>query len=506
MPNIILLGKSGVGKSTLINAIFGKTVADENVGSPVTSEITPHETEIQGNQWTFFDTVGISNENCELFYNDIIDRYIKEKNPELTCDMAWVCIAEGSSRIEDVEIDLINEIVRYIPVIVVLTKAYFESGLETEIRNQFPEVQNVIRVNSEVHNINGIIIKKSNIKKLVEITDSIINNNKMGNNNVASTEELTSNDPMKIIEENTISVAHLVMPTERDYEEILDKMVVGTCTCITNKLNLNKQFHEIEDNITHLKNEYLKNERKYYDNVKKLIPFCSSEINIEYATYIYSIGKMYLNSFKSKHENNTLNDDRLFSSMNNTPSLMNTTTTTTTTTTSINNNNNNNNKNNNISSKKYQNSNQSINNNRYPILNNKNEYFSQSIMNIYSFPINKDAYSNPIAINSFYKSNNKSSSSLINTNSNNNKNNENNRSNKNKNISSNTQVCQSQIIYNNMQWYPEIDNFTDYDKKNKKKRSNIKESNSNGIIKKTKNFTKNFLLGNANHCKNGNYD
>jgi len=504
MPNIILLGKSGVGKSTLINAIIGDTVADENVGSPVTSEITPYPTEIQGTQWKFFDTVGISNENCELFYNVIIDRYIKKKNPELTCDMAWVCISEGSSRIEDVEIDLINKIVCYIPVIVVLTKAYFKSGLETEIRNQFPEVQNVIRVNSEVHNINGIIIEKSNIKNLVKITDSIINNNKMGNINVASIEKLTSNDLMKIIEENTISVAHLVMPTKKHYKEILDKMVIGTCTYITNELNLNKQFHEIEDNITHLKNEYLKNEKKYYDNVKKLIPFCSSEINIEYATYFYSIGKMYLNSFKSKHENNTLNDDRLFSSMNNTPSLMNTT-------------NNNNNKNNN-SSMKYQNSNQSINNNRCPIPINKNEYSNQSI-NIDPFPTIIDKYlnltsyrNNNISSKTLYNFRNTSSPSLINTNSNNNKNNENNGSNKNKNISSNIQVCQSQKTYNNMQWYQKNDNgnskynCTDYDNKNLKKRS--EESNSNGttVKSKIKKKLRKVLGNNANYCKTGDYD
>eukprot|EP00833_Pecoramyces_ruminatium_P017715 jgi/Orpsp1_1/1191747/evm.model.d7180000088244.1 len=330
MPNIILFGKSGVGKSTLINAVIGSPVADKNVGSPVTSEVNLYETEIQGNQWTFIDTVGISNENFEIFYDVIIDKYIiKKNNSKLTCDMAWVCISECSSRIEDVEIDLINQIVHYIPVIVVLTKAYFKNGLEAEIKKQFPKVQYVIRVNSEIQNIDGITINKSNIENLVEITESIINNNKMGNNNVASTEKLTSNDPMKIIEKNTISVAYLVMPTESYYKEIVDKMLVGMCTCITNELNLNKQFHnEIIDIITHLNNEYLKNEKKYFDNVKKLIPFCSNEINIEYATYFYSIGKMYLKSFKSKHENNTLNDDRPFSSMNDTHSLMNTISTT----------------------------------------------------------------------------------------------------------------------------------------------------------------------------------
>jgi predicted GTPase len=43
--NILIAGKTGVGKSTLVNAVFGKTVATTGAGRPVTDEIKWYEPE-----------------------------------------------------------------------------------------------------------------------------------------------------------------------------------------------------------------------------------------------------------------------------------------------------------------------------------------------------------------------------------------------------------------------------------------------------------------------------
>ncbi|MDR0653223.1 MAG: 50S ribosome-binding GTPase [Synergistaceae bacterium] len=40
--NIIITGKTGVGKSTLINNIFGETLAKVGAGKPVTTKVTQY--------------------------------------------------------------------------------------------------------------------------------------------------------------------------------------------------------------------------------------------------------------------------------------------------------------------------------------------------------------------------------------------------------------------------------------------------------------------------------
>lgn len=54
--NIIIAGKTGVGKSTLINAVFGEDVAKTGEGKPVTKGIKPHINKEK--HLTIYDTEG----------------------------------------------------------------------------------------------------------------------------------------------------------------------------------------------------------------------------------------------------------------------------------------------------------------------------------------------------------------------------------------------------------------------------------------------------------------
>ncbi|NET42878.1 GTPase [Okeania sp. SIO2B3] len=52
--NILITGMTGVGKSTLINAVFKDKLAETGVGEPVTKDIKSYE--IPANNFRIYDT------------------------------------------------------------------------------------------------------------------------------------------------------------------------------------------------------------------------------------------------------------------------------------------------------------------------------------------------------------------------------------------------------------------------------------------------------------------
>jgi 50S ribosome-binding GTPase len=70
--NILISGQTGVGKSTLINAVFRVRLADEGVGKPVTQHVQRYD--VPGVPVTIFDTPGIELGHAK---NDVIREYRK---------------------------------------------------------------------------------------------------------------------------------------------------------------------------------------------------------------------------------------------------------------------------------------------------------------------------------------------------------------------------------------------------------------------------------------------
>jgi ATPase subunit of ABC transporter with duplicated ATPase domains len=75
--NLQVIGKTGVGKSTLLNAIFGENVAEEKKGEPCTMETKCYESQ-KYNFIRIYDTRGI-----EISKNFDIDKVFKETLKEI---------------------------------------------------------------------------------------------------------------------------------------------------------------------------------------------------------------------------------------------------------------------------------------------------------------------------------------------------------------------------------------------------------------------------------------
>lgn len=125
--NIIIAGKSGVGKSTLINAAFGAELAQTGIGRPVTDKISLIET--ASSPIRIYDTVGLelnplAQWKSQLAINKIVKQSRKTETIEDDIHCLWYCINATGRRVDGEELKFMKHFMDLqIPVILVLTNA-----------------------------------------------------------------------------------------------------------------------------------------------------------------------------------------------------------------------------------------------------------------------------------------------------------------------------------------------------------------------------------------------
>lgn len=128
--NLAIFGKTGAGKSTLINAFFGEDVAPTGVGEPVTKEnhLYLHTSEFFG----LLDTRGLEiGKDSDTLIRELGD-YVKKMRSQPEAEqvhVAWYCVRATDRRFEPTEAEFVRRLHDLgLPVIVVLTQVPSRDG------------------------------------------------------------------------------------------------------------------------------------------------------------------------------------------------------------------------------------------------------------------------------------------------------------------------------------------------------------------------------------------
>ena len=174
--NILVAGKTGVGKSTLINAVFQGNYAKTGHGEPVTQETRKITKE--GIPLAIYDTRGLELRDFKATFSEL-EQIVKElkndKNPNNHIHAAWICIDENSRRVEQAEKELCSLLANHMPVIGVITKCISDSGFRVEVQRLLPQCKNVVRTNSISRTLDdGHVLEPTGLEDLVELTMEIV--------------------------------------------------------------------------------------------------------------------------------------------------------------------------------------------------------------------------------------------------------------------------------------------------------------------------------------------
>ncbi len=170
--NIIVAGKTGVGKSTLINSVFREKLAETGMGKPVTThmrKLTKKDFPL-----SIYDTRGfeLGKDAQKEVKNEVLDTIrsgiaTKDVNKAIHC--IWYCINTASNRIEEEEMEWLRDFskdnqVTQVPVIIILTQAFSKKKadeLRKFILDQNLDVVQVIPVLAEDYEIDDEYVAKA---------------------------------------------------------------------------------------------------------------------------------------------------------------------------------------------------------------------------------------------------------------------------------------------------------------------------------------------------------
>lgn len=169
---ILLLGKTGVGKSSFINYFLGKDVAVTGIGKPVTQELKEFEMEYNGLYLNVTDSKGLEVENSEKIKEDIIKNIVARNGNDNIFEWyhtIFYCISLTNARIENYEIEFLKELKGKISqnIHIILTNCDDPEKAKAQINGMREKLNKELGENTHIYEVCSVEITKRGGKKIM---------------------------------------------------------------------------------------------------------------------------------------------------------------------------------------------------------------------------------------------------------------------------------------------------------------------------------------------------
>jgi uncharacterized protein (DUF697 family)/predicted GTPase len=174
--NLLITGMTGVGKSTLINAVFEGDFASTGQGRPVTQGTQLYEKE--GFPLRILDTRGLEvsryAETLQQLTELVQQRQAGDSDQHV--HVAWLCLSEDSRRVQEADVNLVGMLSDAgVPVIAVITKARADQGFQETVRELLPRAAAVLRVRALDEELDdGHRLESQGLEQLVDATIELV--------------------------------------------------------------------------------------------------------------------------------------------------------------------------------------------------------------------------------------------------------------------------------------------------------------------------------------------